>query len=73
MTYVIDLCFRAKGRRAYEHLGKVDIGEALTSDEEQTIRLPDGREVRVRVDESHLIPVHPHDTESPPVIYVTEL
>ncbi|HEV2546222.1 MAG TPA: hypothetical protein VGU20_02695 [Stellaceae bacterium] len=73
MAYIVNLSFRAKGKRDYEHLGNVDIGEPLTSEGEPTIKLPDGREVRVHIDQSHLIPVHGHDTEDPPVIYVTEL
>ncbi len=73
MAYIVNLCFRAKGKRDYEHFGNVDIGEPLTSEGEQAIRHPDGREVRVRIDQNHLVPVHGHDDEGPPVIYVTEL
>lgn len=73
MTYLINLCFRAKGKNTYEHLGSVDIGEPPSSEHEQTIKLPEGREVRVQIDHNHLIPVHAHDIESPPIIYVTEL
>lgn len=73
MAYIVNLCFRAKGKLDYEHLGNVDIGEPLTGEGEQAIRHPDGREVRVRIDQNHLIPVHGHDAEGPPVIYVTEL
>lgn len=73
MTYLINLCLRAKGEREYAHLGLVDIGEPLTSDREQTIKLPQGREVRVHIDQNHLIPVHERDVDSPPVIYVTEV
>ncbi len=73
MAYVINLCFRAKGEPDYTHLGIVDIGKPLTSDREQTIRLPDGRDVRVRIDQNHLIPVHEYGGENPPIIYVTEV
>ncbi len=73
MAYVVNLCFRAKGRQDYEHLGNVDIGEPLASERELTIKLPDGREVQVCIDQAHLIPVHGHETEGAPIIYVTEL
>ncbi len=73
MTYVVNLCFRAKGEHDYEHIGRVDIGEPLTHATERIIRLPKRRKVRVRIDHNHLIPVHMAGVESVPVIYVTEV
>ena len=43
MAYIVNLCFRAKGKLDYEHLGNVDIGEPLTGEGEQAIRHPDDR------------------------------
>jgi hypothetical protein len=73
VTYVINLCWRAKGNHDYAYLGEVDVGEPLTSEHEQTIKLPPGREVRVRIDHCNIVPVHPQDAEGRPVFYLTEL
>jgi hypothetical protein len=72
MTYIVNLCFRAKGERDYENLGCVDIGAPLTVEDEQVITLG-GRPRRVRIDRSCLIPVHASNVESTPIIYVTEV
>jgi hypothetical protein len=61
MTYIVNLCFRAKGKRDYEHIGRVDIGKPLTRKPGQLINVSDRHEVRVRVDKNHLIPARPPD------------
>jgi len=61
MTYIVNLCFRAKGKRDYEHLGRMGVGKPLTRKTDQVIKLSDRHEVRVRVDKNHLIPAHPPD------------
>lgn len=75
MAYLVNLSFRAKGQSDYTHIGIIDIGGPLTSDPDQTltVRLPEGREARVRIDQNHLVPVHGHDQDNPPVIYATEV
>jgi len=37
MTYIVNLCFRAKGKRDYEHIVRVDIGKPLTRKPEHVI------------------------------------
>ena len=75
MAYLVNLSLRIKGRSDYRHIGIIDIGVPPTSDPEAeiTLRLPEGREVRARIDQNHLVPVHAHDRDAPPVLYVTEV
>jgi hypothetical protein len=61
MTYIVNLRFRSKGKRDYEHTGRVDIGKPLTRKPDQVVKVSDRHEVRVRVDKNHVIPTHPPD------------
>jgi hypothetical protein len=72
MTYIVNLCFRAKGKRDYENLGCVDIEVLLTVKTEPVITFG-GRPTRARIDQSCLVPVHASNVESIPTIYVTEV
>jgi hypothetical protein len=75
MAYFVNLSLRTKSSSDYRHIGIIDIGVPPTSDPEAeiTVRLPEGRDVRARIDQNHLVPVHAHDREALPVIYATEV